>query len=392
MERVVVGLSGGVDSSVAAWLLKQQGYDVVGLFMINRHDTTGTLEGDCPWYDDRVFAELVAKRLDIPLHTVDLSAEYRRRVVDYMFAEYERGRTPNPDVLCNREIKFDVFLKEALKLGADYVATGHYCRKESFVAQDGTTHYRLLAGVDRNKDQSYFLCQLSQQQLARALFPVGGLEKPEVRRIAAEQHLATARRKDSQGICFVGKVDLPVCLQQKLAARKGAVHEILATWPKYGRTVAEDDLAALAEPWHYTVRDGKKVGEHNGAHFYTIGQRKGLGIGGRKESLFVLATDVGQNVIYVGEGDAHPGLYRRALFMKRDELHWIDPAESLQPGQRRRYRARIRYRQPLQDAELIVRDEGGYLLFDEPQRGITAGQFAVWYDGEVLVGSGVIDR
>ena len=392
MERVVVGLSGGVDSSVAAWLLKQQGYDVVGLFMINWHDTTGTLEGDCPWYDDRVFAELVAKRLDIPLHTVDLSAEYRRRVVDYMFAEYERGRTPNPDVLCNREIKFDVFLKEALKLGADYVATGHYCRKESFVTQDGTTHYRLLAGVDRNKDQSYFLCQLSQQQLARALFPVGGLEKPEVRRIAAEQHLATARRKDSQGICFVGKVDLPVFLQQKLAARKGAVHEILATWPKYGRTVAEDDLAALAEPWHYTVRDGKKVGEHNGAHFYTIGQRKGLGIGGRKESLFVLATDVVQNVIYVGEGDAHPGLYRRALFMKREELHWMDPAEALQPGQRRRYRVRIRYRQPLQDAELIVRDEGGYLLFDEPQRGITAGQFAVWYDGEVLVGSGVIDR
>lgn len=392
MERVVVGLSGGVDSSVAAWLLKQQGYDVVGLFMINWHDTTGTLEGDCPWYDDRVFAELVAKRLDIPLHTVDLSAEYRRRVVDYMFAEYERGRTPNPDVLCNREIKFDVFLKEALKLGADYVATGHYCRKESFVTQDGTTHYRLLAGVDRNKDQSYFLCQLSQQQLARALFPVGGLEKPEVRRIAAEQHLATARRKDSQGICFVGKVDLPVFLQQKLAARKGAVHEILATWPKYGRTVAEDDLAALAEPWHYTVRDGKKIGEHNGAHFYTIGQRKGLGIGGRKESLFVLATDVVQNVIYVGEGDAHPGLYRRALFMKREELHWMDPAEALQPGQRRRYRVRIRYRQPLQDAELIVRDEGGYLLFDEPQRGITAGQFAVWYDGEVLVGSGVIDR
>lgn len=392
MERVVVGLSGGVDSSVAAWLLKQQGYDVVGLFMINWHDTTGTLEGDCPWYDDRVFAELVAKRLDIPLHTVDLSAEYRRRVVDYMFAEYERGRTPNPDVLCNREIKFDVFLKEALKLGADYVATGHYCRKESFVAQDGTTHYRLLAGVDRNKDQSYFLCQLSQQQLARALFPVGGLEKPEVRRIAAEQHLATARRKDSQGICFVGKVDLPVFLQQKLAARKGAVHEILATWPKYGRTVAEDDLAALAEPWHYTVWDGKKIGEHNGAHFYTIGQRKGLGIGGRKESLFVLATDVVQNVIYVGEGDAHPGLYRRALFMKREELHWMDPAEALQPGQRRRYRVRIRYRQPLQDAELIVRDEGGYLLFDEPQRGITAGQFAVWYDGEVLVGSGVIDR
>ena len=297
MQRVVIGLSGGVDSSVAAYLLKEQGYEVVGLFMINWHDTTGTLEGDCPWHDDRVFAELVARRLDIPFHVVDLSEEYRRRVVDYMFAEYERGRTPNPDVLCNREIKFDVFLKEALRLGADFVATGHYCRRECVAAADGTEHYRLLAGVDGNKDQSYFLCQLSQEQLSRALFPVGGLTKPEVRRIAEEQHLATARRKDSQGICFVGKVDLPVFLQQKLAARKGNVHEIRADWPKYARTVAPDDLPALAEPWRYTVRDGKKIGEHNGAHFYTVGQRKGLGIGGRRESLFVLATDVGQNVI-----------------------------------------------------------------------------------------------
>ena len=280
MQRVVIGLSGGVDSSVAAYLLKEQGYEVVGLFMINWHDTTGTLEGDCPWHDDRVFAELVARRLDIPFHVVDLSEEYRRRVVDYMFAEYERGRTPNPDVLCNREIKFDVFLKEALRLGADFVATGHYCRRECVAAADGTEHYRLLAGVDGNKDQSYFLCQLSQEQLSRALFPVGGLTKPEVRRIAEEQHLATARRKDSQGICFVGKVDLPVFLQQKLAARKGNVHEIRADWPKYARTAAPDDLPALAEPWRYTVRDGKKIGEHNGAHFYTVGQRKGLGIGG----------------------------------------------------------------------------------------------------------------
>ena len=283
MQRVVIGLSGGVDSSVAAYLLKEQGYEVVGLFMINWHDTTGTLEGDCPWHDDRVFAELVARRLDIPFHVVDLSEEYRRRVVDYMFAEYERGRTPNPDVLCNREIKFDVFLKEALRLGADFVATGHYCRRECVAAADGTEHYRLLAGVDGNKDQSYFLCQLSQEQLSRALFPVGGLTKPEVRRIAEEQHLATARRKDSQGICFVGKVDLPVFLQQKLAARKGNVHEIRADWPKYARTVAPDDLPALAEPWRYTVRDGKKIGEHNGAHFYTVGQRKGLGIGALHE-------------------------------------------------------------------------------------------------------------
>ena len=391
MARVVIGLSGGVDSSVAAWLLKEQGHEVIGLFMVNWHDTTGTLEGDCPWHDDRVFAELVARRLDIPLHVVDLSAEYRRRVVDYMFAEYERGRTPNPDVLCNREIKFDVFLKEALKLGAEYVATGHYCRKET-VSVDGRPVCRLLAGSDPNKDQSYFLCQLSQEQLRRALFPVGDLLKPEVRRIAAEQQLATARRKDSQGICFVGKVDLPVFLQQKLASKRGNVHEIKAGWPKYGRTAADDDLAALAEPWRYTVRDGKKIGEHNGAHFYTIGQRKGLGIGGRKESLFVLATDGAENVIYVGEGDSHPGLYRRALFIRREELHWVDPTRRLTSGGRERFSIRIRYRQPLQAGELILRDEGAYILFDEPQRGIAPGQFAAWYDGDELVGSGVIDR
>ena len=391
MARVVIGLSGGVDSSVAAWLLKEQGHEVIGLFMVNWHDTTGTLEGDCPWHDDRVFAELVAKRLDIPLHVVDLSAEYRRRVVDYMFAEYERGRTPNPDVLCNREIKFDVFLKEALKLGAEYVATGHYCRKETATV-DGRPVYRLLAGSDPNKDQSYFLCQLSQEQLRYALFPVGDLLKPEVRRIAAEQKLATAKRKDSQGICFVGKVDLPVFLQQKLAAKRGNVHEIKAEWPKYGRPAADDDPAALAEPWRYTVRDGKKIGEHNGAHFYTIGQRKGLGIGGRKESLFVLATDVRENVIYVGEGDSHPGLYRRALFIRREELHWVNPTRRLEPGGRERFSIRIRYRQPLQAGELILRDEGAYILFDEPQRGIAPGQFAAWYDGDELVGSGVIDR
>ena len=390
MARVVIGLSGGVDSSVAACLLKEQGHEVIGLFMVNWHDTTGTLEGDCPWHDDRLFAEMVARRLDIPLHVVDLSDAYRRRVVDYIFAEYERGRTPNPDVLCNREIKFDVFLREALALGADYVATGHYCRKRTLTHPDGRTSYKLLAGSDPGKDQSYFLCQLSQEQLSRALFPVGGLLKSEVRRIAEQHRLATAKRKDSQGICFVGKVDLPVFLQQRLAARQGNVHEILPSWPGYARPADPDDLETLARPYRYTVRDGKKIGTHNGAHFYTIGQRKGLGIGGRKESLFILATDVRENVIYVGEGDAHPGLYRSALRMLPTEVHWIDPARRLAPGESGRFFARIRYRQPLQGAELVIRPEGAYLLFDEPQRGITPGQFAAWYDGDELVGSGVI--
>ena len=391
-KRVVIGLSGGVDSSVAAYLLKEQGYDVVGLFMVNWHDTTGTLEGDCPWHDDRVFAELVAKRLDIPLHVVDLSEEYRRRVVDYMFAEYERGRTPNPDELCNREIKFDVFLKEALRLGADYVATGHYCRRDEVVGEDGSVQYRLLAGSDPNKDQSYFLCQLSQEQLSRAMFPVGGLLKPEVRRIAEEQHLATAKRKDSQGICFVGKVDLPLFLQQKLEKRKGNIHEILPSWRGYERKVSDDNLRALSEPFSYTVRDGKKIGEHNGAHFYTIGQRKGLGVGGRPEPLFIIATDVEQNVIYMGQGEDHPGLYRRALHITENEIHWVRPALAMEVGERRRYSVRIRYRQPLQEAELIRTEGGLYIRFDEPQRGVTAGQFAAWYDGDELVGSGVIER
>jgi len=390
--RVVVGLSGGVDSSVAAYLLKQQGHEVIGLFMRNWHDTTGTLEGDCPWYDDQIFAELVAKRLDIEFHYVDLSEEYRRRVVDYMFAEYEAGRTPNPDVLCNREIKFDVFLKEALKLGAERVATGHYCRRKEWIDDDGITHYQLLAGSDPNKDQSYFLCQLTQEQLSYAMFPIGELLKPEVRRIAEEQKLATAKRKDSQGICFVGKVDLPVFLQQKLAAKEGNVHEILPHSQRFITNCNADDYKALSEPYRLTVRDGKKIGTHQGAHFYTIGQRKGLGIGGRKESLFVIGTDVTQNVVYVGEGDNHPGLYRKALRILPNEIHWVDTSDSMREGECRKYDVRIRYRQPLQRAEVIMDNDGLYILFEEPQRGITAGQFAAWYTNDRLVGSGVIER
>lgn len=390
--RVVIGLSGGVDSSVAAYLLKEQGYDVVGLFMRNWHDTTGTLAGDCPWYDDQMFAELVAKRLDIPFHYVDLSEQYRQRVVDYMFSEYEKGRTPNPDVLCNREIKFDVFMKEALKLGADYVATGHYCRCEQ-IQVDGKTIYRLLAGADTNKDQSYFLCQLSQEQLSRAMFPIGDLLKPAVREIALEQKLATAKRKDSQGICFVGKVDLPVFLQQKLKASKGDIIEIPASWSGYQQqeSEAQQTLEVMAAPYIYRPEDGTKVGDHNGAHFYTIGQRKGLNVGGKPEPLFVIAIDVERNIVYVGQGDHHKGLYRRALHIKSDEMHWIRPDMEFKDGEQRRFSMRIRYRQPLQVGVLHVAGDGGYIVFDEPQRGITAGQFASWYDGDELVGSGVID-
>lgn len=380
MKRVVIGLSGGVDSSVAAYLLKQQGYEVLALFMRNWHDKTGTLAGDCPWEDDRMFAELVAKKLDIEFHYIDLSDEYRRRVVDYMFAEYERGRTPNPDVLCNREIKFDAFLQAALALGADYVATGHYCRRE--VTSDG--HFRLMAGLDKGKDQSYFLCQLNQAQLSKALFPIGDMQKAEVRRIAAEQGLATAERKDSQGICFVGKVDLPIFLQQKLAAKKGDIIEIPTD------TTIKPEIFT---PCRYKREHGRKVGEHNGAHYYTIGQRKGLGVGGKVEPLFVIGIDVVENIVFVGMGDSHSGLNRKGLFIKSEELHWVRPDLALPIGGEQNFHIRIRYRQPLQDGILHIETEGAYITFGCEQRGITAGQFAAWYtqDGE-LIGSGVINE
>ncbi len=387
MAKVVIGLSGGVDSSVAAWLLKQEGHEVIGMFMINWKDTTGTLSGDCPWMDDRLFAELVAKKLDIELHTVDLSADYRTRVVDYMFSEYELGRTPNPDVLCNREIKFDLFMKAAFDLGADYVATGHYCRREVLQTPSGE-RYRLLAGVDPGKDQSYFLCQLSQDQLSRALFPIGGMLKSEVRRIASEQRLATAERKDSQGICFVGKVDLPVFLQQQLEPKTGDIVEIPAAWPGYGRTAEPGDLTAASLPWAYAPEDGTKVGEHRGAWFYTIGQRKGINVGGKPEPLFVIGIDVKTNTLYVGMGDDHPGLHRKALRILPGDMHWVRP--DLAHTDPKPYSVRIRYRQPLQKATLQTTPEGGFILFDQPQRGVTPGQFAAWYDDEELIGSGVI--
>ena len=458
--KVCVGLSGGVDSSVAAWLLKQEGYDVFAMFMQNWHDADTTLHGDCEWEEDRFVAELVARKIGIPFYFVDLSRPYRQRVVDYMFDEYAKGRTPNPDVLCNREIKFDAFLEVALKYGADYVATGHYCRKE--VLPDGSC--RILEGTDPNKDQTYFLCQLRQDQLEKALFPIGHLTKPEVRRLAKEADLPSAEKKDSQGICFVGKVDLPTFLKQKLASVEGDIVEVFDAYyaqdPLYKwqqetlsgllkegqsleRTVRyapeekilttdgkplgespfrEEAVAALSEaewdhlslPVRYqitfeteTYRSGKHhvkktrykenpygriVARHEGAQFYTIGQRKGLGVGGHALPVFVIATDTEANRVYVGEGHNHKGLSRFCLRVNSEEVHWIRPDQALQPGQMRRLRVRIRYRQPLQSATLVMRESGLYILFDEPQRGMSPGQFAVWYDGEEMLGSGVISR
>ena len=456
--KVCIGLSGGVDSSVAALLLKQQGYDVFALFMQNWHDASTTLHGDCEWEEDRFVAELVARKVGIPFYFVDLSKEYRQRVVDYMFDEYEKGRTPNPDVLCNREIKFDAFLKCAKKLGADYVATGHYCRKETIQGPEGPVH-RILAGSDPNKDQSYFLCQLTQEQLSQAMFPIGDIVKPEVRRLAHEADLPSADKKDSQGICFVGKVDLPTFLQQKLKPCEGDVVEVYDAYysdneqyaflkstldllqkdggqakmitdyvsedkavpvnaegcPFDLEKVAElsdEDFKRLSEPVRYdikfeteTYRSGRKhikktrykenpygkiVGKHDGAQFYTIGQRKGLNIGGHKDSIFVIETDIPGNIIYVGEGHTHKGLSRSCLRIDPSEIHWIRPDLAMSVGEIRRFRVRIRYRQPLQDATVIMRENGMYMLFDTPQRGITPGQFAVWYDGDEMLGSGVI--
>ncbi|MFJ1378783.1 tRNA 2-thiouridine(34) synthase MnmA [Capnocytophaga canimorsus] len=394
MKRVVVGLSGGVDSSVAAYLLKNQGYEVIGLFMKNWHDDSVTISNECPWLEDSNDALLVAEKLGIPFQTIDLSKQYKERIVDYMFNEYEQGRTPNPDVLCNREIKFDVFLKIALSLGADYVATGHYCRKETY-QKGGETFYRLLSGKDTNKDQSYFLCQLTQHQLGKSLFPIGELQKSEVRAIAAEQGLVTAEKKDSQGLCFIGKVRLPEFLQQKLQPKEGQIIEIPGDWKGYETTEPffenqQQQLKYFSEKKKYQTSDGKVVGKHQGAHFFTIGQRKGLQVGGTPEPLFVIQTDVNQNIIYVGQGNTHPGLFRKALLIKDNEIHWTNPFKVLQNGESATYWVRIRYRQPLQKANLYKTSEGLYICFEKSQSAITEGQFAVWYNEDELIGSGVI--
>jgi tRNA-specific 2-thiouridylase len=398
VKKVVIGLSGGVDSSVAAHLLKQEGYEVIGLFMKNWHDESVTILNECPWLEDSNDALLVSQKLGIPFQTIDLSEPYQHRIIDYMFREYEQGRTPNPDVLCNREIKFDIFLDTALKLGADFIATGHYSRIEK-LERNGRVIYRLLSGIDRNKDQSYFLCQLSQYQLSKSLFPIGDLTKAQVRKIAQDLHLPTANKKDSQGLCFVGKVRLPEFLMQKLQPKKGDIIEI----PKNSVAVKKPAEIHSTEVVHnyslqeltrapvYHPEDGEKVGEHRGAHFFTIGQRKGLNVGGTPEPLFVIGIDTKRNIIYTGQGEKHPGLYRRGLFVTNSNIHWIREDIKLKTGKKMRVLARIRYRQALEPSIIYQEPEGLYVVFDRPQKGITPGQFVAWYREDELLGSGIIN-
>ena len=394
MKRVVVGLSGGVDSSVTAYLLKEQGYEVIGLFMKNWHDDSVTISNECPWLEDSNDAMIVAEKLKIPFQVLDLSNQYKERIVDYMFDEYSKGRTPNPDVLCNREIKFDVFMDIALKLGADFVATGHYCRKDIEIINEKPI-YKLLAGKDVNKDQSYFLCQLSQQQLTKALFPIGELTKPEVRKIAKEANLITANKKDSQGLCFIGKVRLPDFLQQQLQPKNGLIVTIPSNFEQYTKSVQEfenkeAELKYFSTKYFYKKEDGKVVGKHQGAHYFTKGQRKGLNIGGTKEALYVIETDVAENVIYTGEGKSHPGLYRNVLFVSNKEIHWIREDLTLKIGETMQVEARIRYRQTLENATIYKLQNGLYVEFENKQSAIQEGQFVAWYQNEELIGSGVI--
>ena len=394
MKRVVVGLSGGVDSSVTAYLLKEQGYEVIGLFMKNWHDDSVTISNECPWLEDSNDAMIVAEKLKIPFQVLDLSNQYKERIVDYMFDEYSKGRTPNPDVLCNREIKFDVFMDIALKLGADFVATGHYCRKDIEIINEKPI-YKLLAGKDVNKDQSYFLCQLSQQQLTKALFPIGELTKPEVRKIAKEANLITANKKDSQGLCFIGKVRLPDFLQQQLQPKNGLIVTIPSNFEQYTKSVQEfenkeAELKYFSTKYFYKKEDGKVVGKHQGAHYFTKGQRKGLNIGGTKEALYVIETDVAENVIYTGEGKNHPGLYRNVLFVSNKEIHWIREDLTLKIGETMQVEARIRYRQTLENATIYKLENGLYVEFENKQSAIQEGQFVAWYQNEELIGSGVI--
>lgn len=386
---MVIGLSGGVDSSVAAHLLLEQGYEVIAIFMRNWVDDEVIVSEECPWIEDSNDALLVAEKLGIPFHVIDFSEEYKERIVNYMFKEYEAGRTPNPDVLCNREVKFDLFLKKAMQLGADYVATGHYCQKTTEII-DGKEVHHLIAGHDKNKDQSYFLCQISQDQLAKALFPIGHLEKREVRKIAAAQDLITADKKDSQGLCFIGKVRLPDFLQQQLKPKTGNIVEIAADHAMFQKDWSSTEVDYLATPYSYQETDGKVIGQHQGAHYFTVGQRKGLGVGGYPLPLFIIGTDTTSNTVYVGLGEEHPGLNRKALSIPTEDVHWLQKSLQLQAGEKLLCKARIRYRQALEPCTLYCKDDGLYIVFENYMKGIAAGQFAAWYIGEELIGSGVI--
>lgn len=393
--KIVVGLSGGVDSSVTAYLLQQQGHEVIGLFMRNWNDASVTLEDECPWIEDSNDALLVAQKLGIPFQVIDMSELYKERIVDYMFDEYQKGRTPNPDVLCNREVKFDVFMKTALSLGAEKVATGHYARVHSTIDESGKEVFHLLAGKDNNKDQSYFLCQLSQDQLSKALFPIGELTKPEVREIAKEQGLVTADKKDSQGLCFIGKVSLPTFLQQQLVPKEGEIVEIFNDFAEYHKPQPnfkskQEELEYLSAKINYKKEDGKVIGKHQGAQFFTIGQSKGLGIGGHKESCFIISREMENNIIFVGEGRNFPGLFRKALKINNPEVHWVREDLKLKNGESMDVMARIRYRQTLEKATIYQFEEGFFMEFENPQSAIAEGQFAAWYIDDELIGSGVI--
>ena len=393
--KIVVGLSGGVDSSVTAYLLQQQGHEVIGLFMRNWNDASVTLEDECPWIEDSNDALLVAQKLGIPFQVIDMSELYKERIVDYMFDEYQKGRTPNPDVLCNREVKFDVFMKTALSLGAEKVATGHYARVHSTTDENGKEVFHLLAGKDNNKDQSYFLCQLSQDQLSKALFPIGELTKPEVREIAKEQGLVTADKKDSQGLCFIGKVSLPTFLQQQLVPKEGEIVEIFNDFAEYHKPQPnfkskQEELEYLSAKINYKKEDGKVIGKHQGAQFFTIGQSKGLGIGGHKESCFIISREMENNIIFVGEGRNFPGLFRKALKIDNSEVHWVREDLKLKNGESMDVMARIRYRQTLEKATIYQFENGFYMEFENPQSAIAEGQFASWYIDDELIGSGVI--
>jgi tRNA-specific 2-thiouridylase len=393
--KIVVGLSGGVDSSVAAYLLKKQGHEVVALFMRNWNDASVTLEDECPWIEDSNDALMVAQKLGIPYQVIDMSELYKEKIVDYMFDEYKKGRTPNPDVLCNREVKFDVFMKTALSLGAEKVATGHYAQVNSSFDENGNEIFHLLAGADNNKDQSYFLCQLNQDQLSKSLFPIGNLTKPEVREIAREMGLVTADKKDSQGLCFIGKVSLPTFLQQQLEPKEGEIVEIFKDFDAFHQETPDfssklEELKFLSKKIHYEKSDGKVIGKHQGAHYFTVGQSKGLGIGGHAESCFLISRDIDKNIVFVGEGRNFPGLFRSALKIENSEVHWVREDLRLQNGESMKVKARIRYRQPLEEATLYQFEEGLYIEFENPQSAIAEGQFAAWYDGEELLGSGVI--